>query len=133
MSETYEGGCLCGAVTYRATGPEIIVAYCHCASCRGSAGAAPVAWVTFDLDKFEFTSGSPAEYLSSPPVRRKFCRTCGTALTYEHSARPDHIDVTLATVRDTKALRPVAHVWVSDKPDWVVIADGLHQFPQWPG
>ena len=36
--ETLEGGCLCGAVRYRATSP-VKTNYCHCRLCQRSAGA----------------------------------------------------------------------------------------------
>jgi hypothetical protein len=132
MNHPYEGRCLCGDIEYRAWGSGRNLAYCHCASCRGAAGAPMVAWVTFDADKFAFTAGAPAVFASSGPVRRKFCNRCGTALTYEHQGRPSEIDVTMASLRDGHGLRPEAHIWVSNKAPWVVIADGLPQFPEWP-
>ncbi len=36
------GGCLCGDVRFRLTGPPYEVDYCHCHSCRKHTGA-PVA------------------------------------------------------------------------------------------
>lgn len=42
-----QGGCLCGAVRYEATGRPHNVTHCHCADCRRSSGAAFVRWASF--------------------------------------------------------------------------------------
>jgi hypothetical protein len=38
--------------------------------------------------------------------------------------------VALATFDDRNAFAPTAHIWVSEKVDWVRIDDGLPQYPQ---
>jgi hypothetical protein len=129
----YEGGCHCGEIRYRVTGVAIFAAYCHCRSCTMSSGAPVVGWATFDEKSFAFTKGRPAERLSSPPVRRTFCPTCGSALTYTHAERPDHIDVTLATVDGPVDIAPMCHVWVSEKRPWFTIGDDLPRYSEWPG
>ena len=68
------------------------------------------------------------QYHSSPNVTRGFCAECGSSLTYQHDDRNSEIDVTLSTLDDSAALVPDAHIWVEDKPSWVVIADGRPQF-----
>jgi hypothetical protein len=80
-----EGGCICGAIRYRVAGEPTNTMICHCQSCRRVAAAPVVAWVTFPKARFELLRGHPAEFRSSPPVRRTFCAACGTPLTYEHS------------------------------------------------
>jgi hypothetical protein len=129
---TYEGGCLCGNVRYRASGEATNLAYCHCRSCRGSSGAPFVAWATFAGDRFEIVKGSPVTNRSSKHVERRFCGQCGAALTYVHAMRPEQIDVTLATMDDTRDLRPEAHIWVSQKLAWVTLEDHLPQHSGWP-
>lgn len=129
----YEGGCLCGEIRYGVTGAAVFVAYCHCRSCTVSSGAPLVGWATFERESFSFIKGSPTERASSPPVRRTFCGTCGSPLTYTHADRADHVDVTLATIDAPTDLAPMCHVWVSERRPWFVIGDDLPRFKQWPG
>ena len=127
---TYTGGCLCGAVRYRARGPARNLCYCHCDSCRRAAGSPTVPWATFERAHFALSRGALAEFRSSAPVTRGFCAACGSCLTYRHEARSGEIDVTLATLEEAARLAPQMHVWVADKLPWVRIEDGLPQFPE---
>jgi hypothetical protein len=119
------GGCLCGAVRYRAGGEASHATLCHCSSCRRAAGAPVVAWVTFPLAEFAFTTGLPTRHRSSPPVERTFCPACGTPLTYQHSAYPLEIDVTTASLDDPTALPPADHTWTSEQIAWLELGDRL--------
>ena len=125
----YSGGCLCGAVRYRAAGTARNPCYCHCESCRRAAGSPTVPWATFERAHFQLLRGELTEYRSSPDRLRGFCAACGTSLTYRSEKRPTEIDVTLGTLDEPARLAPQMHVWVEDKLPWVTIADGL---PQWP-
>jgi|SRR5579863_1653497 len=130
MSESpYTGGCLCGAVRYRATGTARNLCYCHCESCRRAAGSPTVPWATFERTHFQLLRGELTEFRSSPGRLRGFCAACGTSLTYRSDDRPTEIDVTLGTLDEPRRLAPQMHVWVEDKLPWVGLADAL---PQWP-
>ena len=129
--ELIEGGCFCGAVRYRARGAPTNTMVCHCQSCRRSAGSPVVAWVTFARDQFAFTAGSPAEFTSSPPVRRTFCSACGTPLTYTVADAPATIDITTCSLDNPEAFPPTHHSWLSHDLAWVRFGDGLPTFTQW--
>jgi hypothetical protein len=131
-ARTLEGGCLCGSTRFRVSGPATNPSYCHCRSCRLAAGAPCVAWATFPEAGFRITRGELAQYASSAKVLRGFCAACGSAISYRHRDRPDELDVTLATLDDPGAVVPEFHIWVSHKLPWVVLGDGLPQFPEWP-
>ena len=132
MSEpVLEGGCLCRAVRFSVSGPVENPAYCHCQSCRRASGAPFVAWATFRTENFKILQGALAHYDSSRQVTRGFCSGCGGALTYVHDQRPGEIDVVLVALDEPFRIRPECHIWVSHKLPWVVIADGLPQYPEW--
>jgi catechol 2,3-dioxygenase-like lactoylglutathione lyase family enzyme len=126
MAEAFEGGCLCGAVRYHATGAPSFATLCHCSSCRRASGAPGVAWVTFPTASFRFTHGEPGCFRSSPPVRRRFCAQCGTPLAYEHDAFPGGVDVTTASLDEPERCPPVDHTWTSERLAW------WRPEPRWP-
>jgi hypothetical protein len=123
--QTIEGGCLCGAVRYGVVGAPSISMICHCHSCASASGAPAVAWLTFPVGAFAFIHGKPETFRSSPPVVRRFCGSCGTALTYEHATRPSEIDVTTCSLDDPNAFPPTHHAWIADGPRWARPTDGL--------
>ena len=125
MMKAIEGGCLCGAVRYRALGQSYGITHCHCRTCRHASGAPFVTWAGVDTDKFTFTEGKPAAYASSVKVVRTFCDRCGTALTYQRADLPGSIDVTLGSMDDPEALRPEDHTWTESRLSWISLADGL--------
>ena len=84
-------------------------------------------WATFDRASFQFEGSEPAQYASSPPVRRTFCARCGTALTYVHEKRPADIDVATATLDDPTRIEPVGHIWMEDAAPWEIRA---HELPR---
>ena len=125
---TFSGRCFCGHVRYELFGEPVFACHCHCESCRRAAGAAFVTWVSFARDGFALTSGTIAEYRSSPGVRRGHCAACGTTITYWSDKRPGEIDIAVASLDDATGIEPSAHIWVEDKPQWLVINDDLPQY-----
>jgi hypothetical protein len=124
------GGCLCGAVRYRVTGKPKNTMVCHCETCRRAAGAPVVAWLTYPTSRFRLTKGKPAEFRSTPPVRRTFCGDCGTPLTYAHEKSPNTIDVTTCSLDAPGSFPPTHHSWLSDDVSWVRFGDRLPAFPK---
>ena len=127
---TIEGGCLCGAVRYRASGQAQGITHCHCRTCRRASGAPLVTWAGFDSDKFNFTQGQPVSYASSQNVVRTFCGRCGTALTYRRLDLPHSVDLTLGSMDDPEQLQPEDHTWIESKLSWIRLDDDLPEYPQ---
>ena len=130
MTESREGGCLCGDTRYQVAGEPFSVCLCHCRSCQRASGGAFVPWLSIGKKNFQFTGADPAKHNSSDGVMRTFCGRCGTSLTYEQTTE-DSIDITIATLDDPGSLTPTCHIWVSDKLPWIKISDGLPAYPGW--
>ncbi|MDO9295634.1 GFA family protein [Bradyrhizobium sp.] len=123
---THEGGCLCGAVRFRCEGEPLNVRICHCRNCQKAMGSPFYARALFAQGALSVT-GETARYASSEAIDRVFCKVCGTRL---FSARRNGTaaGVALATFDDRNAFAPTAHIWVSEKMDWVKLDDGLPQY-----
>ncbi len=132
MSETYEGGCLCGATRYVATGEPVVVALCHCSMCRRAGGAPAVAWAMFPIGQFTITREKPSLYASSEGVERGFCAKCGTPLTFTAGFLPGLVDVTVGSLDDPTRLPPVMHIWESRRLAWLTLADDWPRHAELP-
>lgn len=126
-AEVHEGGCLCGAVRFRAHGRPAWPHTCSCTTCRRHTGALTTVWVEFPADAVEWTgpAGEPARWRSSGGSSRAFCATCGSTLGAIDDA-PVIALVTGAFDRpQRRVFAPVSHSYRSRRPRWWhVHADG---------
>src|SRR5262245_61280371 len=113
-AKVINGGCLCGAVRYEATGDAYDVTHCHCLDCRRSSGAPFVTWASFRRGDFRFTAGQPRELRWADRVR-SFCPQCGTPLTFRTGPDADEVDVTVCSFDLPTTVTPADHTWVEDR------------------
>lgn len=126
----HEGGCLCGAVRFKARGEPINVRICHCRLCQRSFAAPFFARALFDLEAVDL-DGPAGRYPTSERIDRVFCTRCGTRIgSWRTNGTAAGIALTLFD--DRNAFAPTEHIWVSEKIEWVRIADGLPQFGEGP-
>jgi hypothetical protein len=125
---SWTGGCLCGAVRYRADTDPIRVVNCHCGMCRKMSGAAFLTFVHFPIASFTWTQGQPTRYRSSADAERGFCARCGSTLDMREDVLPDCVQVTLGSLDDPGAVRPDDHVWTRSQVSWLRVADDLPRF-----
>jgi hypothetical protein len=123
-----EGGCLCGALRYRVEGEALVSGICHCRTCRRTASAPMLPFLTFSAERFVLTQGTVADFHSSSGVTRSFCGRCGSPLTYRNEREPEQIDVMTCSLDDPEAFPPTYHVWVSHKLKWERLTDGLSAY-----
>ena len=127
---TFEGGCLCGAVRYRATAAPLRAVICHCSMCRKHSGAPALAFVHFHIDSFKWVKGNPTRYRSSKYAERGFCSICGSTLTMHEEVLRDRIQVALGSLDEPQRVHPDDHVWTQDQLPWFEIKDALRRFRQ---
>ena len=126
--KVHAGGCLCGGVRYRVTGPLRPVVDCHCGQCRRTHGhvAAYATAATAALELLE--AAGLRWYGSSPGVRRGFCGTCGASLFWERTAGTT-TGIAAGTLDGPTGLATVGHIFVADAGDYYAITDDLPRFP----
>lgn len=127
MSDVNIGSCLCGAVSFEATGPLRGVVYCHCSQCRKQSGHYYAATNVSDTALTVHGSDNVTWYSASDFARRGFCRTCGSVLFWKSNTE-DYTSVMAGAFEESGALRGEMHIFVADKGQYYDITDGLPQF-----
>ena len=128
MIKPYEGGCLCGAVRYRATAEPVRGVICHCPQCKKHSGSLALGFVHFPVKSFEWTRGAPARYRSSKHAERGFCATCGGTLAMYEDVLADRMLIAIGSLDEPARAHVDDHVWTKDRIPWFDVADGLPRF-----
>ena len=129
-SEYHEGGCLCGAIRYRASAEPVRGVICHCELCRKHSGEPCLAFVHFPIESFEWLGARPSWYRSSQFAERGFCSKCGSTLGMREEILSDRVQVCVGTLDRPDAIQLQDHVWVSSRIAWFEVMDHLPRFPK---
>ncbi|MBS0376750.1 MAG: GFA family protein [Proteobacteria bacterium] len=121
----YLGGCACGALRFRASAPPIDAGYCHCRLCQRTTGAPVLAYASFPVGAFAYTTGKPARYASSDRGHREFCDRCGTQIAFRARPAPATVDVNVGALDEPARVPPRRHLWTASAIPWLNLADDL--------
>jgi hypothetical protein len=126
-SENHSGGCLCGAVRFRAHGELGSVVACHCSQCRRQSGH---FWASTDVrnDALEVDGAEKVTWYSATPgIGRGFCSVCGSFLFWKRDGG-DHTSVGAGMFDPPTSLVLTRHIYCADKGDYYAIDSDLPQF-----
>ena len=131
------GRCLCGSITYSCSAEALHTSVCHCESCQRQTGTAfstivAVPKETFLLEGAEALGEHVSEGDSGKPVRRNFCKNCGSPIFSIVEVVPSLVIIKAGTLDDKSWLEPKAHYWCSDAQPWVEIPEEIQQFSHSP-
>lgn len=115
------GSCLCGAVSYKVSGPLRPVIACHCTQCRKASGH-HVAATSAPREAVEIT-GEISWFRSSENARRGFCPICGSNLFWDGPGT--NLSIFAGTLDPPTGLQLAGHIYCADKGDYYTIADAL--------
>ena len=127
-SERRSGGCLCGQVRYSAPLTPLTTAVCHCRDCQKQAGSALSILAVFPRDQVSFEgkiSCFEGRGSSGNAVLRNFCGECGSPIYSDSDVMADRgiIAIKAGTLDDVSDLKPSAQYWVSNRHDWLPLAE----------
>ena len=100
--------------------PSLWCAHCHCSMCRMAHGAGFVTWVGMRAEAFHVDTGAEllTAYESSPGALRRFCRSCGSTLTFESVRWPGEVHLTLANFTTSIDREPQVHSYWDSRVEW---------------
>jgi hypothetical protein len=129
MTEIHEGGCLCGAVRFKAQGKLRELIFCHCSQCRKQTGLYYAATNVLD-SHLDVEGGEEITwYRSSTAAQRGFCRHCGSALFWKADGL-DYTSILAGTFDGPTGLERGYHIFCADKGDFYDICDDLPRFAE---
>jgi len=128
-TQTKTGGCLCRTVKFRLTGKVRGVINCHCGQCVKTHGHyAPYSGCA--KAELEITGREHISwYRASDDARRGFCSKCGSQLIWE-IVDSEFTSIAAGAFDQPSNLKTIGNIFVSDKPDYYEINDGLPSYSQ---
>lgn len=134
---SYEGGCYCGAVRYRAEGAPMLKGQCHCRECQYISGGNPNVVLGVAETGFAYTRGTPKQFTRSDlagAVTREFCATCGTHLLTRAPMLPGMVLIKVGTLDDPSLYgKPDMAIFTVDQQAWHHVPSGVPSFARMPG
>ena len=127
---TRSGGCLCGQVRFTTTGEPANVRFCHCRLCQKAMGGPSFARALFPRAAIAI-DGQTEHFPSSERIVRVFCPRCGTRIMAER-VDGSFAGLALTLFDDPDAWAIECHMFTETKVPWLVLGDGLPQYPQRP-
>ncbi|KAL4804168.1 Mss4-like protein [Aspergillus unguis] len=124
------GSCLCQAVKYELLGKPIKCAVCHCDSCQKFSGSAFIANCWYKEENVNIVQGHDSIQTyheqgtaSGKPMKRSFCRACGSSLFQQTAALQEAgiISVASGTIDDRTDAQPSLEAWCSNRREWVAV------------
>ena len=135
MTQSYCGGCACGAVRYEITGEPVVMVDCQCGQCQRSSGTGHQSHMTFVAAQVH-VEGDMTFWLTTGDggtvKRRGFCPTCGSPVSLDFPAMPDVFIVAPASLDDPSRYKPQLVSWTATGHGWDYLDPALPRFEAMP-
>ena len=131
----YEGGCLCGGVRFRVSGPLGDAGYCHCTRCQTRTGTAASANVSLG-ERAEFTFLTGEELIRGwrhpdGGFEKCFCGSCGAHLFSWDPEDHSRVGVRRGAFDADPGVEMTYRQFLAYAAPWEPIPDdGLRRFPE---
>ena len=124
MSETHEGGCLCGHIRFTAKGQPGNPHTCSCDFCQRHSGGLTLCWVEFPSEAVSWVGegGAPNLYRSSDYSSRAFCPRCGSTLGAVDDAPVIALVLGSFDDKEAESLKPLSHSFEPPETAWWRVA-----------
>ncbi|MGA7966321.1 MAG: GFA family protein [Gammaproteobacteria bacterium] len=126
-TQTFDGGCTCGAVRYRMTSPPMFVHCCHCRWCQRETGTSYALNAMIEADRVVLLAGEP-ETVDTPSLsghgqKIARCPTCRIALWSNYAGAGDAIRfIRVGTLDEPDRVPPDIQIFTASRQPWVVLS-----------
>lgn len=127
------GGCACGAVRYRVTGPLRDVVNCHCEPCRRTTGHHMAATAADPDAVLLMSTVSLKWYSRTDTVQYGFCVECGSSLFWRAADKPTSISITAGSLDHPTGLTTSAALFTAEHGDYFESCSfPIEHLREWP-
>ena len=118
---TLQGGCLCGAVRYEASGKPQRFYHCHCSRCRKSSGTGHATNLFLGDAQLVYTQGeSQVKKYKIPEAERftrQFCSECGSSVA-RFVPELNAVIIPAGSLDVDPPIKPQARIFWDSRADW---------------
>jgi len=133
MTDVLTGGCLCGALRYRAEPGARIHYLCHCSDCQRHGGGPFHAAIVVAASDVTF-EGTPKVWTkiadSGRDIARYFCGDCGGHLCTSPWPEATRFSLKAGTLDEPELFQPAHQIWCQSEVPWLPLADGSDRYVQ---
>lgn len=133
MASELTGGCLCGAVRFRASQQPLRTLSCHCTFCQRMTGSSFYSESMFASAALEFNDGKMNCYehvsdTSGKKVFVHFCSNCGTTVSLTFERWPEVRAISRGCYDDPDAVEVTSHIWTRSAQSGTALPAGTECF-----
>jgi hypothetical protein len=136
MSQSYSGGCACGAIRYDIAAEPIAMNDCQCRDCQSASGTGHGSYLTFP-DRATVTLTGKASHWdmtgdSGNVKTRGFCPTCGAPVYLTFADMPELFTIHAASLDDPGRYQPQMVTYMVSGHGWDRLDPTVPKFKKMP-
>ena len=135
MTQSYTGGCACGAIRYEVDGEPVVMNDCKCRQCQRESGTGHGSHLTFVGAPVK-VSGEASHWETvgegGTRKRRAFCPACGNPVYLSFPDMPDVFVASAASLDDPGRYKPQLVMWAAAAQPWDNADTSVPKFDRMP-
>jgi hypothetical protein len=135
MTQTYTGGCACGAIRYEIGAAPLLMNDCQCRQCQHESGTGHASHLTFSSDTVKITGQASRWNVvgdGGTVKSRAFCPICGSPVYMTLAGMPEFFLVRAGSLDDPSRYQPQLVTWTAAGQPWDHIDPALPAFERMP-
>ena len=136
LTAEWTGGCLSGALRYRAEGEQLLQGFCHCRAFQRISGSGHIGFICFPESAVTLQGETRSYSLaggSGRPATRYFCPTCHSGVFARAEVMPGQINLYAGSLDDLAQFKPQIAIFVRSRPAWDDVSRDLVCYETVPG
>jgi hypothetical protein len=136
MTQTYTGGCACGAIRYEVSDEAVFQNHCQCLDCQSRSGTGHGSYLTFpDRTRVKISGEAKLWEVVADSGNKKshaFCPTCGSPVYLTFAAMPSLFTIHASSLDKPEHFKPQVVTYTARGHRWDSLDPALKKFEKMP-